>query len=243
MDTKREDTQMYSSTDDEFDPGRHKGHGALIGTLVALVLLVGVGVYAYQANDEVRTTVDGVVADMNPVEEKVAIPSGTEFAIRLETTLTTKESRVGDHFIATVAEPVFVDGEIVVPVGAEVSGRVILAEQPGKASGRGHLQFAYDELRFDGRSFDLNTQSQVYESESGTGKDAAMIGGGAAGGAIIGGVAGGSAGDAAKGAIIGGAAGTAASLMTRGPQLELPAGTILRFRLDEGLEVVPAEVA
>ena len=243
MDTRREDAAMYTSENRAGDPHRGKRHAAIIGTLVALVLLVAVGVYAYQSNDQVRATVEGVVADINPVEQMVEVPSGTQLAIRLETTLTTKESMVGDHFIATVTQPILVDGEIVIPVGAEVTGHVILAEQPGKASGRGHLQLAFDELRYGGHSFDLHSVSQVYESESGTKKDAAIIGGGAAGGAIIGGVAGGSAGDAAKGAIVGGAAGTAASLMTRGPQLEMPAGTILHFRLDERLEVIPAEVA
>ena len=244
MDTRREDMPIAQPPSGGYDGPKGKTrHVALITTLAAFVLLVAVGVYAYQSNEGVRATVQDVVAEVTPGDERVEVPSGTQVAIRLETTLTTKNSKVGDRFVATLVEPIVVNGETAVPAGAEITGHVILAEEPGKASGRGHLQLAYNELRYGGQTVDLNSRSQIYESESGTKKDAAIIGGGAAGGAIIGGVTGGSAGDAAKGAVIGGAAGTAASLMTRGPQLELTAGTILYFRLDERLEVVPAEGA
>jgi hypothetical protein len=113
---------------------------------------------------------------------------------------------------------------------------VILAEQPGKASGRGQLQLAYDQVSFDGRSYDLGSRSRVYQSKSGTKKDVALIGGGAVAGGILGGVLGGGAG-VAKGAVIGGAAGTGASLLTRGPQLELGRGMALQILLGQSVSV------
>ena len=129
--------------------------------------------------------------------------------MRLHTTISTKTAQVGDRFQADVSAPVHVSGVLAIPEGSRVSGHVILAKQPGKASGRGELQLAYDEIGFDGRSYQLNTRSQVYTSKSGTTKDVALIGGGAVAGGVVGGVAGGK-NDIAKGAAIGGAAGTAA---------------------------------
>jgi hypothetical protein len=217
--------------------------GKAIWIAAGALVLLGGGVLAYRNNTGVQETVNGALARVSPVTPKVELPVGTEFAIRLETTLTTKSSLVGDRFLAEVAEPVMRGGETVVPAGATISGRVISVAQPGKASGRGHLQLGFDRLEFGGHAYELDTKSRVYESASGTKKDAAMIGGGAVGGAVIGGLVGGSAGDAAKGAVIGGAAGTGAALMTRGPQLEMKAGTVITFRTDRVLYVVPAETA
>lgn len=215
-----------------------------VATWIAIgaVVLLGGGVYAYQTNDSWQATVDGALARVNPVTPKVELPAGTAIAIRLESTLTTKSSQVGDRFQAVVAEPVLLDGETVVPAGAEVTGRVVSVEQPGKASGRGHLQLGFDQLSFGGRSYDLETKSQVYRSASGTKKDVAIIGGGVVGGAVVGGILDGGSG-AAKGAVIGGAAGTGASLMTRGPQLEMKAGSVLTFKTDRIVYVVPADAA
>jgi hypothetical protein len=63
---------------------------------------------------------------------------------------------------------------------------------------------------------------------------AAYIAGGAILGTIIGSIAGGE-----KGAAIGAAAGTAAGagLAFRGPSIRVPAGAVLTFRLDEGLDL------
>jgi hypothetical protein len=156
--------------------------------------------------------------------------------MRLQSTISTKTAQVGDRFQASVTSPVHVNGRVAIPEGSNISGHVIMAKQPGKASGRGELQFAYDQIAFDGRSYAMNANSQVYTSNSGTKKDVALIGGGAVAGGVIGAVLGGK-GDIAKGAVVGGAAGTGASLLTRGPQLVLEQGTILQTQLDQSLSV------
>lgn len=198
---------------------------------VAVVVIAAVTVFAMQPKGS-----DGLLAVLNVGGTRINVPQGTVLAMRLQTTLSTKTANVGDRFEADVSSPVHVNGKLAIPEGARVSGHVILAKQPGKASGRGQLQLAYDQVRFDGHSYNLASHSQIYESESGTNKDVAMIGGGAVAGGIVGGALG-DAGDAAKGAAIGGAAGTGASLMTRGPQLELERGTALQLRLDESVSV------
>lgn len=205
---------------------------------VSVAVLLGLSVYALQArqNGDSSPTLFSQAAVFS---QRLLVPEGTAMSVRLASTLSTKTTSVGDRFTATVASPVRVEGTMAIPAGAQVEGHVILAEQPGKASGRGHLQLQYDEVAFGGHRYDLDTRSRVYTSASGTKKDAALIGGGAVAGGILGGVLGGSAGSAAKGAVVGGAAGTGASLLTRGPQLTLEQGHVLTMTLDRDVRVVP----
>lgn len=168
----------------------------------------------------------------------VTVPAGTALVLALSTPLTTKTATVGQEFTATVAEDVVMDGQVVVPAGATVSGHVAMTQRSGKTSGRAHMQLAYDNLSFGGKTYEVAAVSDTIWGEGGGGKDAKMIGGGAAAGAVIGGILGGSAGSAVKGAVVGGAAGTAASLMTRGPDLEMAAGDKVTLSLPQPV-VVP----
>jgi len=203
----------------------------------SLVIAGGVGILAVAAAVFAMQNPGGTGGLFQATVPPLTIPAGTQMALRLDTSLSTKTSRVGDRFEATVAQDLVVDGMTAVPAGATVTGRVIVAEQPGKASGRGKLQLRYDQLHMDGTTRSLETVSRVYESPSGTKKDVAIIGGSAIGGAILGKVVGGESEDAAKGAAIGAAAGTGATLVTRGPQLTLPRGTALSVRLDHPIDV------
>jgi hypothetical protein len=169
----------------------------------------------------------------------VTLPAGTPMTVELRTEIGTKRSRVGDAFTAVVAQSVMANGRTAIPAGSTVNGRVILSEQPGKASGRGKLQLQFNSVSVNGRSYDLGSRSAVFESKSGTEKDVAIIGGGAAAGGVAGAILGKDPESAAKGAVIGGAAGTVASLLTRGPQLTLEPGTNIRFTLDQPVSVRP----
>lgn len=176
-----------------------------------------------------------------PVAPKPAPPAeatltaGTTLNMTLDTELTTKTAVAGDRFVATLTEPILIGNRVAVPAGATVHGHVASSVQPGKLSGKGMMQLAFDDLEFDGRRYNIASVGDSIWGKSGTGKDAAMIGGGAAAGAVLGKVLGGSA---AKGAVIGGAAGVATSLLTRGPQLEMKAGTPLSVDLDQSVTVV-----
>jgi hypothetical protein len=209
--------------------------------IVAVALaIIGVGtLYAMQAKNAApgANTESGTTASRgSSTPSNILVPQGSAISMRLQSTISTKTAQVGDRFQAAVTAPVHVNGRVAIPEGSNVSGHVILARQPGKASGRGELQFSYDQIAFDGRSYNMNTNSQVYTSKSGTTKDVALIGGGAVAGGIVGGVLGGKD-DIVKGAAVGGAAGTGASLLTRGPQLVLEQGTVLQTQLDQSMSV------
>ena len=214
-----------------------------IPVVVVAAILGAVSVYALnnppKGMEDTVAELKEELRGVSSVSRTLDVPAGTPIALTLGTTLSTKTSNVGDRFSATVASPVHVSGDVAIPAGAAVAGHVIVAKEPGKSSGRGQLQLAFETLSFEGRNYTLGSRSQVYESKSGTKKDAILIGGGAVAGGVLGRVLGNSTGDAAKGAVVGGAAGTAASLLTRGPQLTLARGTALRFTLDQDVAVLP----
>jgi hypothetical protein len=164
----------------------------------------------------------------------ITVPAGTSFGLSLVSDLSTKDATPGTSFSGTVAEDVVVDGHTVIPAGAEVSGHVLMAARSGKTSGRAHMQLSYDAVSFDGHSYNISAVSDTMTGKGGSGKDAAMIGGGAVAGGILGKVLGGSA---VGGAVAGAAAGTAASLLTRGPDLHLEPGHKLNVTLQAPVSV------
>jgi hypothetical protein len=170
--------------------------------------------------------------------QPIVVPAGTFLTVRLGETLSSKQSQPGQIFTASVAAPVEVDGRTVIPAGATATGTVVAAHAAGKFKGASLLQIKLDKITVGGRSHSIQTSS-VARSEKGKGKrSAALIGGGAGAGALIGALAGGGKG-AAIGALVGGGAGTAGSAYTGNRDVTLPAESALSFKLEAPLEVQP----
>ena len=51
------------------------------------------------------------------------VPAGTALMVRLDTTLATFSNKAGDPFRASITQPVVVNGQTLIPVGASVEGR------------------------------------------------------------------------------------------------------------------------
>ena len=168
--------------------------------------------------------------------KQVALPAGTVVTVRLSSTVGSKISAKGDHFSATVATPVQVDGKVVLPKGAEVLGKVVEAMPQGRFKGAAVLRLVLETVTLNEDSYDVQT-SAVSRTQKGKGKrTATMIGGGAGGGALIGGLAGGGKG-ALIGAALGAGAGTAGAAYTGEKEIVLPAESALSFKLSEPLTI------
>jgi len=160
------------------------------------------------------------------------VPVGTDLKVRLNDTLSSKNSRIGDRFTATVVDPSRFDE-------ARVYGHVSSIQKSGKIKGRTSMNLAFDsvELR-DGRKGILHGYvTRVYgddagradneggvESGSRTKQTVKRAGIGATVGAIVGGIAGGGKG-AAIGLIIGGAGGAGSLAVNGSKELKIESGT------------------
>jgi hypothetical protein len=161
------------------------------------------------------------------------IPTGTEFDVRLQTTLSSANAQVEDRVQATTMVDLRQDAGILVPSGSTMSGVVRSVNKAGRLDRKGSLTLTFDQITVDGQDYPLRaTVSQALESEGVRG-EAGRIGAGAGVGAILGGILGGFKG-ALAGILIGGG-GTIAA--TEGKDVELPAGTVLRVRLDSPLDM------
>jgi hypothetical protein len=164
------------------------------------------------------------------------LADGTELLVTLETTVSSDKSRAEDLVVGKLAEPIRLGERTLVPAGSEVRGHVIAAQRSGKVKGLARLAVSFDRLEVKGRTYRIEASPIDVTAEKQKGRDAKIIGGAAAVGAIIGAIKDGGGG-AAKGGLLGGAAGTGAVLLTRGQEVEFPAGSSHKIRLTRSLSL------
>jgi hypothetical protein len=175
-----------------------------------------------------------------PKPQPIVVPAGTALTVRLGQALSSKTSQPGQTFLATLAQPVSVEGRTAIPAGATVSGTVVSAKAKGKFKGEGELTLALTNVTVKGHTYSIQTQT-LENTVKGKGKrTAATTGGGAAGGALIGGLAGGGKG-AGIGALVGAGAGLVGGAMTGNKQIEIPAESALSFQLSAPLTLPPGQ--
>ena len=169
----------------------------------------------------------------------VTIGPGTPIKVRTATTLSTKSTKTGDTFTATLAEPIVIDGKVVAPRGAQVSGIVVDSDEGGRVKGVATLSVRLSQLRVGERNVAIQTGTIARRARTTKKKDAVKVGVGAGIGAAIGAIAGGGQG-AAIGAASGGAAGTGLVLATHGEPAVIGAESVLTFKLTEPVTVEPS---
>jgi type IV secretion system protein VirB10 len=178
-------------------------------------------------------------AVVGPVFVTYTLPQNQSFRLRMNQTLNSGTTRVGERFQTTVVTPVYASGVEVIPAGSIVEGRVT-SVSPARTRGReGQIGVQFDSVvvpdgtrhQLDGVLTELqDTNAGKVDAENEvSGKPAdkrniGYIGGGTVGGAIIGGVVGGGKG-AGIGAAIGAGAGVAGVMLTKGNDVELRSGT------------------
>ena len=168
-------------------------------------------------------------------EDKFAeVPSGTSLGVLLDEGVNTKVTRPGQPLTASVAAPVMVSGELVIPAGSTLSGTITAISQKPPS-----MTVEFSEVETHAGTIPLEAKPAVVRlAEHSEMKDeGAKIGGGAAAGALVGGVVGGNVKSAAIGAAAGAAAGTGVALATKERYAYLPAGAKLNVQLDQSLQV------
>lgn len=175
-----------------------------------------------------------------PPPPPVVIPAATVLTVTLDQTVNSKIANNGDNFAASLAEPITVNGSVILPAGTKVSGTVIRAQSAGRFKGNALLQLTLDSIKLNGSPYSIQT-SEFEDAGKGRGKRTAIgAGGGAAFGAIVGALAGGGKG-AAIGAVAGGGAGTAGAAFTGKKDIVLPAETRLHFKLIQPVSIAVSQ--
>jgi len=171
-----------------------------------------------------------------PPSTPLVVPAGTVLTVRTEQALSSKTSQSGQTFLATLAQPISVEGRPALPAGSTVTGTVVNAKAKGKIKGEGQLDLALTSISVEHQTYEIQTQV-LSSTEKGKGKrTAATTGGGAAGGALIGGLAGGGKG-AGIGALVGAGAGLVGGAVTGNKQIEIPAEAALSFTLTQPVTI------
>lgn len=194
-------------------------------------------------------------AAANPAAAKLSVPAGTEIDATLQDALSSKSAKTGDTFTAVVAQPVRAsNGEIAIPAGTVINGEVTESEQ-GKTlpmvRGKGRLAFRFRDMTLPShQSFPVeatlvsvhdkkaNDEGEVTSSTGGktVAKDVGI-------GAGLGTVAGLIFGSALKGLAIGAIAGGGYVLATQGKDVEIPAQSGMKLKLDQSLSIPASAVA
>lgn len=171
-----------------------------------------------------------------PPAPPVVIDAGTMLTVTIDQAIDTKTNSTGDRFEASLAEPVRVNGNEVLPVGTKVRGTVTQAASAGHLKGGAVLALTLDSIRSGGQTYPIETSEYSIAGKARGKRTLVGGGGGAAVGAVIGAIAGGGKG-AAIGAVAGGGAGTAGAAYTGDRDISISPETRLHFKLTKSVSI------
>jgi hypothetical protein len=162
-----------------------------------------------------------------PAPVTLRAATGTAVTVTITEQLSASHNEVGDRFTGVLAEPVRGSGGgTIFPRGARVAGTVVAAKGRGRFKGSGALGIEVTSI-----SGTPVTVTAYEKEQAGKGKrSAGFIGGGAGGGALIGGLAGGGKG-ALIGGLLGAGAGTAGAAFTGNKDVIIPSESTITFHL------------
>lgn len=188
---------------------------------------------------------------VTPAVKLYTVTSGKRVHARMNDTLSSRTARVGDTFSASTTEPVYsTTGVVVIPEGSELTGRVDAVTPAMKGGKPGRIDVSFNRVRLpngtvrriNGSLTDLYTDDAKSDVEGGASGDKMkhrkiiFIGGGGAGGAVLGGAIGGG-----KGALIGGILGAAGGYLgeryTKGEEAEVRSGTEFAVIINQAISL------
>ena len=161
------------------------------------------------------------------------IPAGTQIKIRTNSGIDVRERSDGRIYTGVVTEDVLgSNNNVMIPRGSN-------AELTVTNTGNNDLSVDLESITVRGRRYMVNASSYNRARQTGVGankRTGEFVGGGALLGTVIGAIAGGGKG-AAIGALAGAGAGAGGQVLTRGKAVNVPAESVLSFRLDQPLDL------
>ena len=153
----------------------------------------------------------------------VTVPAGTTLIVRSMDVLDSKQSNTGQRFTVTLEADLVAGSKVVAPRGTQAYGMLTNAKSGGRVVGKSELTVELTSILINGQAVPIVTEPvESAPPKSETRKSARNVGVGAAIGAIA---------DGGDGAATGALVGLGASALTRGKQIQIPAGSVLQFRL------------
>jgi hypothetical protein len=186
-----------------------------------------------------------------PAVQLHTLAVGSKFRVRMEDSLSSKTAAVGQQFTVTTVEPIYAQGGAeVIPAGSKVTGKVTAVTAAQKGGKAGSIDVSFVSARvptgatyaINGSLTDLDsgkTESDNEGTASAEGikhRKIVFIGGGAAGGAVLGSIIGGGKATAI-GAIAGAGAGILADRLIKGPEAEVKPGTEFGVILNQAVSL------
>lgn len=102
-----------------------------------------------------------------PFQDPRNLPAGTLLTVRLKNPIFAGNPRSNGKFEAVVDQPIVIDGNRLVPLGASVAGRVESAQASNLKSNRGYVRLTLESIHLAGSNVRLETASLFVRGNAG----------------------------------------------------------------------------
>ena len=106
----------------------------------------------------------------------VQIPTGTPITVRMIDTVDSNVARLGQTFRSSVDEPVMINGQTVIPRGADALVKLVEVGQSGKFEAKTVLTLALTDITINGQTIDTTTSDVSQASSSRRARTAKVVG-------------------------------------------------------------------
>ena len=157
------------------------------------------------------------------------VPAGTRITVRTDSQVSSASAHVGQSFHGNLVKDIVVQGKTIAKAGAPASGKVSYAKSSGRLHAPGQVTIRLTSIQLaDGKTLPVSTSGFRAQGKSHTKSNVTKVGGGAAAGALIGGLAGGGKG-ALIGTAVGAGAGTGVAAATGKEEAVIHSETAITF--------------
>lgn len=94
-----------------------------------------------------------------PFQDSQNLPAGTLLTVRLKDSVSAGNPQAGSTFEAVIDKPVVIEGNMLVPRGASVAGRVESARASEVQRNRGYVRLTLQQIALAGRDLPIQTSS------------------------------------------------------------------------------------